>query len=478
MRANERTSERAKASNGRMECGTQNKTRECETLLARGRVDGEGAFGAMERGEGAASASAGDESESESVGYRSRVRRVALVGVAFVVGVACVALVFGFGRSRGGETFGDGGEARARAALGEGGGASIEAGAQALGAAHTQSEYECYLDAESRATSALGALGGALPSGCLNGSCSDVTESGIKISAVGEHIYVICMQCNKMRVPNDWGNKVTFVRGDFVDQCYKGGRDHWHKASMSHVHAMNDARERGFSTIAIIEEDAATVEPQSSERIFDIDQIVSMLRSNKQWHVARIGYRPYFFESQRMKKQDFRCPAACRCNAVARNACIIRDGTCDIRSSDFYLVRMQYAFPIQQMVQVGGSTIDMAALQRVKNQIYVVPQLSFQENLDATFEQQINMASRFRDLCFIPGATPELGGKETAVKIDETAVKIDEATVDDQPEDQYESASQYTDADESSQDIPIVGAAEVFAATLPTSFLLGEPLKS
>ena len=72
-----------------------------------------------------------------------------------------------------------------------------------------------------------------------------------------------------------------------------------------------------------------------------------------------------------------------------------------MRSSDFYMIRMSQSRAIRKTVG-AGSTIDMEALRNVHHQMYVLPQLSYQAHLDRTREQQVNMARRFRDLCFVP----------------------------------------------------------------------------
>ena len=380
---------------------------------------------------------------------------------------------------------GRGGDARGVVALG----APAKAPAKTPAKAAPPEDYKCYGEAETNVSSALAALGGTLPSGCLKGKCIDVSESARMIADVSEHIYVVCMACDRMRVPTQWAEKVTFIRGEFVDKCYKGAPDHWHKASMSHVHAMNDARANGYSMTTIIEEDAATKEPSEMGREFDVNQIIDMLRSNSQWRVARVGYRPYFFEAQVMNNKKYGCPASCRCEAVAKHACMIAGGACDIRSSDFYLVRMEHAFPIQQMVQAQGSTIDMQALQRVKNQVYVVPQLSYQNDLDATFKQQFNMATRFRDFCFVPGETPELGGRVPSPSENTTtgssassADTTTSATVDaaDDVDAEYNSDASIDDAHaeernvQADTDVATIGAADVYGASDFSTFFLGD----
>ena len=425
---------------------------------------GGGDAGAMERG---CSMTEDVRADVDDASTSRRARGFGSSSVGVVVMAVCVLAIGAVAIMM----TGHGGAARGVAALGK------AAQAEAPQPEARPEAFTCYVAAEAKAAAALGELRGTLPNGCLKGKCIDVTESGRRIADVGEHIYVICMQCDKLRVPLEWAEKVTFVRGEFVDGCYKGAKDHWHKASMSHVHAMNDARANAYNTITIIEEDAATKEPSEMGREFDIDQIVNVLHSDSRWHVARVGYRPYFFENQRLHQRAYGCPEQCKCNAVAKHAWMIAGGECDIRSSDFYLVRMDYAFPIQQMVQVQGSTIDMEALQRVKNQFYVVPQLSYQDHLDATLEQQFNMGTRFRDMCFVPGATTELGAKKSTTEdasssSDSTTDSTADGKDDIDAETEYNSDAATTD--DVDTDVATIGAADVFGSSDFSTLFLGD----
>ena len=68
----------------------------------------------------------------------------------------------------------------------------------------------------------------------------------------------------------------------------------------------------------------------------------------------------------------------------------MRDKGCDMRSSDFYLVRKEAFEPIIESVY-RGRTIDCEALSQVSNQIFVTPQLYFQSNLDLSLEKQLSL---------------------------------------------------------------------------------------
>ena len=252
--------------------------------------------------------------------------------------------------------------------------------------------------------------GGKWSPGCNarnENSCLKVSNSGARLALLGQHVYIICMKCDRLEIPPEWAGRVTTVHGTDVDPCYsRNGADHWRKASMSHVHAMLDAKVNGYETITIMEEDAMTKDLTAED--INVDGLLSMLNSTASWNTVRLGYRPYFFEQQAMaggrEGVTFRCPASCACEQLSQNACIIKNAGCDMRSSDFYVVRMSQANSIRHSVK-SGSTIDMQALRALRKQVYVLPQVSVQGKLDRSENQQTNMANRFRQLCLVDAKT-------------------------------------------------------------------------
>ena len=240
--------------------------------------------------------------------------------------------------------------------------------------------------------------------------CTKISDAGARLAALSDHVYVICMKCDRIVLPLQWAGKVTTVHGADIDPCYgRAAADHWHKASMSHVHALLDAVKYKYKTVTIVEEDAITVRPDlvDANAEFDIDGLEQVIKNDSSWNTVRVGYRPFFFEQQSANVPvgsipNYACPVACKCHETAtKSACIVREGGCDMRSSDFYMIRMSQSRTIRKTVG-AGSTIDMEALRNVHHQMYVLPQLSYQAHLDRTREQQMNMARRFRDLCFVP----------------------------------------------------------------------------
>ena len=88
-----------------------------------------------------------------------------------------------------------------------------------------------------------------------------------RLAALSDHVYVVCMKCDRIVLPLQWAGKVTTVHGADIDPCYgRAAADHWHKASMSHVHALLDAVKYQYKTVTIVEEDAITVATRSRGR--------------------------------------------------------------------------------------------------------------------------------------------------------------------------------------------------------------------
>lgn len=323
-----------------------------------------------------------DTSSSSASGRRCGNWRSVIAAAVSMTAVACAALMDGQSRAVG------------VAALG------AEPRAVRIGQPKValNKEYTCAM----KLSDARRAADSAAKLGCDDekASCARVSRSAVKLSAWTEQIYILCMKCSKLSVPEEWKDKVTFIRGGDVDPCYgKSGLNHWIKASMSHVHVYTDALLRGFDVITVMEEDAMTRDFTNTTED-RVDALVEAVKSNADWTTVRLGYRPYFFEEQSIAhKLPYTCPVKCRCHELTEHACIMPQKGCDMRSSDFYLLRVPRGREIRSKIY-QGSTVDMEALQGLRNQLFVVPQLSFQGVLDRGEQAQINMGNRFNSLCF------------------------------------------------------------------------------
>ena len=402
--------------------GDEEDARERAALIAASSGGDGGADGARGGGDdGGARASA-----------RGRRALAAAACVAALVGLGACARAHGAemsGRERGVRAAALGGEARSggtrrRGAPRRGAPRRAAAAAAAVGQSEAESglvvfneapEYTCAKRNKALREAAYAArMGSPWTPGCHSKlgeeGCTKISDAGARLAALSDHVYVICMKCDKIVLPLQWAGKVTTVHGADIDPCYgRAAADHWHKASMSHVHALLDAVKYQYKTVTIVEEDAITVSPDrvDANAGFDIDGLEHAIKNDSSWNTVRVGYRPFFFEQQSANvpvgsTPHYACPLACKCHeTTAKNACIVRENGCDMRSSDFYMIRMSQSRAIRKTVG-AGSTIDMEALRNVHHQMYVLPQLSYQANLDRTREQQVNMARRFRDLCFVP----------------------------------------------------------------------------
>ena len=329
-------------------------------------------------------------SSSSASGSRRRGNwRHAIAAAVSMTAVACAALMDGQSRAVGVAALGAAAPTPARGPVPRIGKPKVA----------LSKEYACTM----KRSEARRGASNAAPLGCNDDNttgCARVSRSAVKLSAWTEQIYILCMKCSKLSVPDEWKDKLTFIRGGDVDPCYgKNGLNHWIKASMSHVHVYTDALLRGFDVITVMEEDAMTRDFTNTTED-RVDALVEAVKSNADWSTVRLGYRPYFFEEQSMThKLPYTCPVKCRCHELTEHACIMPRKGCDMRSSDFYLLRVPRGREIRSKIY-QGSTVDMEALQGVRNQLFVVPQLSFQGVLDREETAQINMGNRFNSLCF------------------------------------------------------------------------------
>ena len=260
-------------------------------------------------------------------------------------------------------------------------------------------------------TSALGQVKEKIPEGFAKFS-----EHATRIANLADHVYILCTKCSLM-IPSAWQDKASFVHGHKIDECLQTqNADHWHKASFSHAHALMDALKKGFGTVAIIEEDVLTRDLADGNEGLQLlyknmANLRQALKAEPQWQTVRAGYRTMFidrpWESRSKLAEGETCPRSCLCDRVNDFTCIMRAAGCDMRSSDFYLVRKE---SMQRIIDgvYRGFTVDCEALGDVGNQIYLTPQLSFQSNLDINIKKQLDMSSQFVEKCAV-APRPRLG---------------------------------------------------------------------
>ena len=298
----------------------------------------------------------------------------------------------------------------AREAALEAAGASVsdspELGFARLGATRDDCP-DAYLDGTNSTHLDIPALGDMMPDGF-----SKYSQHATKIAALADHIYILCIECTT-GIPQEWRAKASFVHGFKIDECLKTkGVNHWLKASFSHAHALMDAKKHGYGVVAVVEEDSVTrdvVRPglTSAQTLWhNMGQIQKVMNQVPNWQTIRVGYRPMFvdrpWESTSKLGQGEKCPLVCSCDKISDFACVMRRAGCDMRSSDFYLVKSTAMDTIIESVY-QGKTVDCEAMSRVPNQVFITPQLSYQSHLDLPLEKQIKYSQDFVDVCSIEG---------------------------------------------------------------------------
>ena len=236
-----------------------------------------------------------------------------------------------------------------------------------------------------------------------------------RIAHLADHIYIICQHC-RLNIPPSWRGKTTFVRGKTLDKCIDVSyKDHWHRASYTHAHALVDALNSHHDTVAIIEEDVHTRDvangPAGLNVLYNhMNNLQETMEKHPDWNILRVGYRPYMFEGKpdcysKIEQQGV-CPKVCRCERVNEFTCIMNHAGCDVRSSDFYLIRTPAMRKLIEGIQKDW-TVDCQAMSAIDKQIFVIPQLSFQRNLDINIRKQLDHAEQFSAIC--AGGVPTLG---------------------------------------------------------------------
>ena len=217
---------------------------------------------------------------------------------------------------------------------------------------------------------------------------------------LADHIFIICLQCASIRLPDSLLSKTTFVQADRLDRCLRVDHlAHYVKVTLTHAHIIERALLMSpYSRVGIIEEDVLSL-AQSPE----IRTETGLTRSLKmqQWEVVRLGYKPYFFVDSKRYRSALRlswsCPSICKCTRFHRNACVMRLSGCDMRSSDAYILAPSSFQSTIDRVKSTGGIIDVHILQSISPQVFILPQLTFQESQPERL--QMHLAAKFDNLC-------------------------------------------------------------------------------
>ena len=232
------------------------------------------------------------------------------------------------------------------------------------------------------------------------------SDSYVEALALADAVYVLCMRCDQVRVPERLAKKTVLVNGGVFDRCDHAdefGLDHYKRASLLHAAAVSDALNKDLDKIAVVEEDSESPpEPEHRASLDDGDvaSFASALRGDD-WSFLRMGWRQYTLELD----PGMACPEQCACEKRADKLCFVSRGGCDLRSSDSYVISSRYYRWMLDALIMGG-TVDYDVLPRAPGMLLALPVLSVQERLDIPTEHQAALSDLFMKKCM----TGESGG--------------------------------------------------------------------
>jgi hypothetical protein len=231
-----------------------------------------------------------------------------------------------------------------------------------------------------------------------------------------DHIFVLSYTYCKTVIPPELRQSTTCVIGKALDDCapkefIRGPHIHAMKVTFSHAVILKQALELGLSNIAVLEDDVAFI-PRSYSA--DLDQQFSRLLLSNSWSIIRLGFRAYFLESSAIPP----CPRVCRCSfdaSIGDHFCELRKSGCDLRSSDLYILNSRHFSQLQRLLldlrQANPKRIiDVYPMRAFANQWVMLPQVSFQRQLDIPLDYQLGLSALYTSKC----AGPRPLGKNTS----------------------------------------------------------------
>jgi len=267
-----------------------------------------------------------------------------------------------------------------------------------------------------------------------------------RMIAAAEHVYVLTAQdCSSpnvtLRVPKEYAEKTTCVSGRWLDQCTSQAtgvwwESHYTRVSMAHGMMIKHAKERGFKTLVIMEEDA-TINHDVSIHAETESDMVKLLTEDFDddtsalgrveidvdqegvripWNVVRPAFRPHLFEKFEARKQgrgwvevttgvkeDETCPSECKCINTREGGqlCALAGAGCDLRSSDMYFLHSRAYDTLLEMLFVGtdDTIIDHFVLQNIPKTWILHPSLTVQAHLDISNALQLRVQEVFEKTC-------------------------------------------------------------------------------
>ena len=229
-----------------------------------------------------------------------------------------------------------------------------------------------------------------------------------------DHVFVLSYDLCETTRPQAFFGRATCVIGRKLDVCaprayIRGAYTHAMKVSFTHAAVLHLAQKSRYEHVAVLEDDVIIRHDALSANL--VREFRALLKSNA-WSIVRFGFRPYFLEESSREH----CPLKCRCEIkkhVSEQFCELSRAGCDIRSSDFYVIREQYYEPLRLKIldrtQANSKRIvDTRPMGQFAKQWLLLPQISIQTKLDVPVDYQIGLGALYVKKCAYPRPLPEL----------------------------------------------------------------------
>ena len=229
-----------------------------------------------------------------------------------------------------------------------------------------------------------------------------------------DHVFVLSFDSCKTTLPQAFSGRATCVVGRKLDVCaprayIQGPYTHAMKVSFMHAAVLHLAQKSRFEHIAVLEDDVIIRHDALSANL--VREFRALLKSNA-WSIVRFGFRPYFLEESSREH----CPLKCRCEIkkhISEQFCELSRAGCDIRSSDFYVIRERHYEPMRlkilDLTQANSKRIvDTRPMRQFAKQWLLLPQVSTQTKLDIPVDYQIGLGALYVKKCVYPRPLPEL----------------------------------------------------------------------
>jgi len=233
-----------------------------------------------------------------------------------------------------------------------------------------------------------------------------------------DHVFVLSFDSCETKLPQSFSGRATCVVGRKLDVCaprayIRGLYTHAMKVSFMHAAVLHLAQKSRYEHIAVLEDDVIIRHDALSANL--VREFRALLKSNA-WSIVRFGFRPYFLEESSREH----CPLKCRCEIkkqVSEQFCELSRAGCDIRSSDFYVIREQYYEPLRLQIldrtqSNSKRIVDTRPMRQFTKQWLLLPQISIQTKLDIPVDYQIGLGALYAKKCVYPRPLPELVTKQ------------------------------------------------------------------